>query len=1182
MTTDTACIGQSVTFTDATVISPGGPPIGTWAWDFGDGFSTSATTNTVTHTYTTPGNYPVSVIVTDTNGCSGNTASNIVILPKPSLAFTASPTGACVPPLNVAFTNNTTSTGATTYLWNFGDGTTSSSMNPNHTYTASGSYNVTLYVFQNGCVDSLIVPNYIVIQKIVANFAPTPTVVCTGGNILFSNTSVPGATTATWDFGDGSTSTQISPNHSYTTAGTYTATLIAGDASGCKDTVTSIITVNQTPVADFIADTMTACSVPFPVNFTSTSTGATNYIWDFGDGSPASVLQNPSHTYTSPGTYNVTLIAVNSSGPCSDTTIKNTYIIIAPPIAAYTHPPDSGCLPLTLTFQSTSLSPLDPIVTYLWDFGDGSSATAAPPLTHTYTASGTFSTSLIIQTLNGCSDTIDCPNCVKTGIKPVADFGILVDTVCYNQPVQFNDSSTNATGWFWDFGDGQFGSGPNPIHVYPDTGTYQVTLTTYNNGCADTSAIKNVVILPPKAIFTYSLSCTNYYTVQFADASHGADSLVWDFGDGTFDITNNLNPVHIYPSRGPITVKLTAYNFQTGCADSTTANFTIAEPIASYSVAATSGCYPFAVNLQSTSQDASTYYWNLGDPTTILDTSITNSAAYTYNNSGTYSVTLIITDVNGCKDTLTDTLKSLGPVPYFYADTLTGCRPLIVTFIDTSVTDSVLTQWIWNFGDGSPNDTTYNDSISHTYTITGSFNVTMTVRDTNGCVKTIVKNNYIQPTFPNPAFTVDTFACKLDLLSFNASATTAVGGTYLWDYGDGNMDTTTNPIITHAYANDGLYVVSLTVVDTNGCDSTVTDTVRILKPTTNFTWAIDTVYCGNMQVTFTDLSTGYVTNWAWGFGNGGSSLLQNPTALYSLGGIYSVTLAVTNAGGCKDTLVLDSIITVPFAAGSFSFAPTSGCNPLTVCFDATAINTTGYIWDFGDATVVSSTGGDTCHTYTTPGTYNPQLLLQYTLPAPSFASCIAVATNLTGPVTVTNVINVSLTGIPALAGPPYVVTVPIDTIISVTANYSGGSPPYTYGWNTSTGINCDTCSSILIMGTGDTIMYVFTIYDSSGCMGKDSILVLSEPCFEENLIPNVFSPNADGINDQFYIPGVCSDEKYSLQIYDRWGILLFSTTLRNNGWDGRTNSGVDANDGVYYFVVHVDEAIYKGPLHLIR
>lgn len=1188
MTNDTVCVGQSVTFNDATVISAGGAPIGNWAWDFGDGNSSAVTVPTTSHSYANPGTYPVSVIVTDTNGCGGTVTQNIVVVTAPNASFSGTPTSACVPPLNVTFTNTSTSTGNTTYTWNFGDGsTTSSATNPSHTYTSTGTFNVTLIVNQNGCIDSVVMANYIVIQNIVASFAATPTVVCTGGAINFNNTSVPPAASASWNFGDGNTSTSLNPSNTYTAAGTYTVTLISTDASGCVDTTTGTVLVNQTPVANFVADTMVACNVPFTVTFTNTSTGGTNYAWDFGDGG-TSTLQNPVHTYTAAGTYTVTLIAINAAGPCVDTIVMPAFIVISPPVANFIHVPDSGCVPLTVNFLSTSTSTIDPIATYSWSFGDGNTAlTATPTTSNTYTATGIYSVTLIITTANGCTDTISCLNCIKVGSPPFADFGIVDDTVCYGLPVFYNDSSTgNVTGWYWSFGDGGSSTLQNPSYTYGDTGTFAVYLIAYNNGCSDTSFIDSVTILPPKAQFTYTLSCTNYYTVQFTSTSDGADSLFWDFGDGAQDSSNIINPVHTYPSRGPFTVTLVAFNYATGCSNTITATFTIAEPIASYTVNPF-GCYPYTANFVSTSQDANIYWWNFGDSSTVLDTALIANPSYTYNGPGTYTLTLIITDVNGCKDTLQDTVKSLGPLPYFYADTLTGCTPFIVTFVDSSYSDSILTQWTWDFGDGSPVAVTNNDTIIHTYTLPGIYSVTMTVTDTNGCAKTLVKTNYIQPTYPFPAFSVDTFACKGDILTLDASATVAVGASYVWNFGDGNTAASAGPLINYSYVNDGLYVVTLTVTDVNGCDSTITDTVRILKPTANFSWSVDTMYCGQMLVDFTDSSTGFVTGWQWYFGDGGSSTLQFPSHTYQSGGIYSVTLIVTNAGGCIDTLTLDSIISVPFAAGDFTFTPDTGCNPLTVCFTVNAQNTASYIWDFGDGTVITSVG-DTCHTYTSAGNFNLILLLSYTLP--TGVPCVQQATNLTGPVVVTNVISntIFVNGVPTSS-----IIVPQDSIITANITFTGGSAPYSYSWTPSTGLSCASCASVQIIGTGDTVMYIFTVYDASGCIGQDSILILSEPCFEEKLIPNVFTPNNDGMNDNFYIPGVCPGDQYTLQIFDRWGVLLFSTTLRNNGWDGRTNAGIDAADGVYYYVVTLanlkgpkgaplDDQIHKGFVTLIR
>ncbi|HEY4799282.1 MAG TPA: PKD domain-containing protein, partial [Bacteroidia bacterium] len=691
------------------------------------------------------------------------------------------------------------------------------------------------------------------------------------------------------------------------------------------------------------------------------------------------------------------------------------------------------------------------------------------------------------------------------------------------------------------------------------------------HGCTDTSNKKKVVILPPKAQFTYTLSCKNYYTVEFINTSKGADSVVWLFGDGKKDSLNKDTIFHTYPSRGPFTASLTAYNYSSGCNNTFTGTFTIAEPIASFTVTNASGCYPFATTFTSTSQDANSVFWNFGDPASTTDTSNVVNPSYTYNTPAAYSASLIITDVNGCKDTVKHTTKALGPIPYFYATKLTGCRPLTVTFRDTSHDDSTKVQWAWNFGDGTPVVVTNTDTVTHIYTVPGNYNVTDSVRDKNGCVKGLTISNYIKPTFPFPKFTVDTFSCKNNLLTFYDS-TVAVGGHYLWHFGDGGTSTLQSP--THAYTSDGLYIVLLTVTDTNSCRDSIQDTIRILKPTANFSFTIGSVNCGNMLVNFTDQSSGFVNGWNWDFGNGGTSTAQNPTASYTSGGIYNVTLIVTNRGGCKDTLKLDSLVVVPFPVGTFSFFPQTGCTPLNVQFASSSMNTISYGWNFGDGTFVTN-GNTISHLYTNPGTFSPLLFLQDTLPngMPCVKTVLAPY-----PVIVTNVINVSLSG-------PNVVTVPKDSILSVNANYSGGAPPYTFSWTPDTAINCNTCPSIMIVGTGDTIVYTFTIIDKNGCLGKDSIIVLSEPCSEKKLIPNVFTPNGDGKNDMFYIPGVCPGEKYSLQIFDRWGTLMFSTTLRNNGWDGRNTSGVEASNGTYYYVVKIDNSngqnastITEGPI----
>ena len=1171
---DTSCVGKTVNYTDASIVSPGGAAVNTWAWDFGDGNTQTVTTGTVSHAYNTAGTYTISLIVTDLHSCPSQAKTETIsIVPFPTPTFTTSPVFSCQAPLTVNFTNTSAFVGPTTYTWHFGDGASSVQKNPTHAYTTPGSYKVTLVVNQNGCIDSLVVPNMVNIQNMNANFTATPTVVCSGQSVTFTNTSTPASTSASWNFGDGTTSTLINPAHTYTTAGSYTVSLSATDAKGCADSIKSIVSVNQTPVAAFSANSTQSCSVPFAVTFTNNSTGATAYTWNFGDGSN-SIAANPIHTYTASGTYTVTLHATNAGGTCSDSLRKNSYIIISPPIASFTATPDSGCVQLQVGFTSISTSALDPITSYSWTYGDGNSGSSTiATINNTYTASGIYSPQLIVQTAKGCLDTFLCKNCIKAGTPPAAYLANPPDSICYGNPVMFSDSSIGAVAWHWIFGDGATSPLQNPMHVYGDTGTFHVKVVAYNNGCTDTSKSKSVIVLAPKAQFSYALSCVNNQKVTFLSTSEGADSLVWHFGDGSVDTSShntNTNPVHTYTTLGAETVTLIAYNYKSQCADSIKSSFTIAQPIASFTVKDSIGCYPFTAVFTNTSQDSIKFQWNFGDsanPTT--DTSTKANPTYTYHNPGKDIVKLIITDINGCKDSTSKTLKTLGPIPYFSSVPLKGCRPLNVMLKDSSKTDSTLLQWNWNFGDGTSIGSTSIDSIAHTYSVNGTYTIKMVVSDKNGCKDSITKNNYVQVTFPIPAFTRDSFSCKGNLLTFNSTGT-AIGPTYTWNFGDGVSNTTHNSSVTHAYATDNLYTVSLTVKDTNGCKDSLKETVLILKPTASFSTAVSSVKCGNATVSFTDLSTGGpFTSWYWNFGDGSSSPQQNASHTYIAPGTYNAYLIVTNAGGCTDTLQQNGIVVVPGPIGTLSYTPTKGCNPLTVHFTATSSNSQSYLWDFGDGTVI--TGSDTItHTYTQlGGPYNPQVLL-------SLGLCQLAATNLSGPITIINTVNVTLNH--------SVLMLSQDSTAIVNATAGGGVSPYTYSWTPTNGISCNnsSCSSISVTGTGDTLKYTLVAFDHKGCEALTSLLIISDPCIDKAKIPNIFTPNADGRNDNFYIPGVCADEDFYLQIFDRWGVLLFSATQRNRVWDGRLNDGNEAPDGVYFFIVNVSGNTYKSFVHLVR
>jgi PKD repeat protein len=1093
-----SCPGQPVTFTDNSTLGDGA--IASWAWDFGDGTGQNTNSNSITHSYTSANTFPVSVIVTDVNGCSHNVIENIIIAPTPVASFSGSPISACAPPLAVNFTSTSTVTGTVSYLWNFGDGNTSTQQNPSNTYNALGGYNVSLTVTQGACSSTTTVNNYIGIQNITTNFTSDVTSACAGHVVTFTNQSFPLTANHLWDFGDGTTSTAASPTHTYANGGVYTITLVEGTGT-CTDTETktSYITIDPSPTAAFSANQTSSCSAPLGVIYSNTSTPGNLYTWDFGDGSPTLTIGSTAnflYTYTTPGSYTVSLVVTSGANGCTATETKNDYITVADVTTDFTASPFQGCVPLPVTFTSTSVSDFDPIVSYEWNYGNGTATTAIPTASNTYAALGDYTVKLVVETASGCRDSITKVNYIKTGTKPTANFSVVDPTVCYGTEAEFIDLSVGADSAYWEFDVSQgtfstpFGAPMpyNPVtNLFPDTGTFYVRQIVFNNGCADTLQLDDIIrILPPKPIFSYVVDCEDTYNVTFNDESLGADSITWDFGDGSPLVIQDTMPTHTFPARGNQTITLTAYNYTTGCFSSAPQIITIAEPIAQFSVSPPQGCYPLAVILTSTSQDESSVVWQYGDGTP--DDATPSPVTHVYFNPGLDTATLIITDINGCTDTATSLVNVYGPTPDLTANVTAGCTPLTVVFSDNSVSDSALVEWTWDFGDGSPVETITTSTVNHIYMASGSYDVTMTVTDVNGCTKSITYNNYIQPTYPIPAFVADTFACKNEVVIFDASGTMAAApATYSWNFGDGQ--TTTGIVATHLYTIDNLYTVTLTVTDVNGCDSSIQHQILIQHPTAAFSDSVLLIGCGFTNMQFTEHCTGdSLSAWQWDFGDVASATQQNPMHAYTLPATYTVSLVVTNAAGCSDTVANN--VDVPGPSGTFSFAPIAGCPPLTPTFTAVSSTAVSYTWDFGDGTVITTANPVTQYTYNTDIVATPALLLNFIL---SDGSTCQLPAPTAGLVTVVTVVPTVLTSADATSGCyPLTVnftdlsslpgTIPGDTISTWLWDFGDGTtsseqnPSHTYSQAGSYNVSLSVTSAGGCSNINSTTPLVITVH----------------------------------------------------------------------------------------------------------
>ncbi|MFB3881009.1 MAG: PKD domain-containing protein [Armatimonadota bacterium] len=285
---------------------------------------------------TPPGVYHIFVVADRTNAIAESDESNntiygwiVTVLPAaPAADFAASPRSGPAP-LGVQFTDLSTGN-PTSWSWDFGDGGTSTARNPSHTYAGPGAYTVSLTATNSGGSDLETKSNYIAVSAPpVSDFIGTPTSGQAPLTVTFTDTSTNGPTSWSWDFGDGSTSTVQSPSHTYASAGIYTVNLTATNTAGSDtETKSGYVLVNPPPpVADFTG-TPTSGVAPLTVTFTDTSTNSpTSWSWTFGDGG-TSTVQNPSHVYTSPGTYTVGLTVVNAGGV--DTETKVGYIAVSP------------------------------------------------------------------------------------------------------------------------------------------------------------------------------------------------------------------------------------------------------------------------------------------------------------------------------------------------------------------------------------------------------------------------------------------------------------------------------------------------------------------------------------------------------------------------------------------------------------------------------------------------------------------------------------------------------------------------------------------------------------------------------------------------------------------------------------------------------------------------------------
>ena len=781
----------------------------------------------------------------------------------PTAAFSGTPTTGTVP-LSVAFSDASTGN-ISAWSWDLGDGTTSSLQNPSHTYAAVGTYTVSLTVTGPGGSDTSVLANYITVTDPppTAGFSGTPTTGTTPLTVAFSDTSTGNVTSWAWDFGDGNTSTQQNPSHTYTTGGVFTVSLTATGPGGSNtQTRNNYITVNDPVVAAFNG-TPTSGTVPLSVAFSDNSTGAPNaWSWDFGDGN-TSTLQNPSHTFGAVGTYTVSMTATGAGG--SDTLTRTNYITVQEPAptAAFGATPTSGLIPLPVSFSDASTGA---ITAWSWDFGDGATSTLQNP-SHTYGTAGIYSVSLTV-TGPGGSDTLVQSNLITASDTVVANFSGSPTSGVAPLTVSFADASTGGpTGWSWSFGDGATSTQQNPSHVYASVGTYSVSLTVTGPANSDTLTRAGYIVVnepaPVAALTGTPTSGTAPLVVSFSDASSGTvTAWNWDFGDGNSSTLQN--PSHTYAALGSYTVTLTVSG-PGGSDTQTRLNYiTVNSPVtAGFTGTPTSGVSPLTVSFQDASGGGPTSWaWDFGDGST----STQQNPSHVYA-AGTYSVTLTVSGPGG-----TDSLTQANYITVTPGG-VTGEGFVLSKNPDFSTDDR-------NF---STADTVYILMFSDVVDFNDLKKSTWEFRDSN-------KNKVKQNLTSNGD---GTYTASFAFSGLPSNSTS-------WEFRGKLQD--------NAGAS---YAPSVFITVTPGGGGGGGGGTA---PVANFS-GTPTSGTSPLTVNFSDTSSGTPTAWSWDFGDGATSSSQNPTHVYTAVGTYTVTLTATNANG-SDTLVRNGYVNVTQGGGT--------------------------------------------------------------------------------------------------------------------------------------------------------------------------------------------------------------------------------------------------------------------------
>ena len=919
-----------------------------YVWSYNNGlpmFYSGANLESVT--FDAVGNYPVVVAVTGWNGCQTSSQEIITVHPEPIADFSYDAVCQGEPTIFVDQSTAHATSNITGWQWTFGDGNESYESNPSNGYAYTGDYNVSLIVTTPECTAS---------TSQLVSVHPNPTVgitssVDTGCSPLEVTLAADGvfADTFDWDLGTAMASGE-EIGHVLTTAlnenPLHEIAVTATSNEGCTATETIAIEALPSAIADFTMAADAGCA-PFTPVITNTSLGAINYEW-WLDGTLAS-SSNWNTALENNGDFlanaEIELIAIAANG-CDDSNVQVAQVYPQADFS-FTLPTDSVCSPLEFTLPIVNGS-----VNHEWNLGNGATSTAeAPNVFYQNTGTGLMGVSITYAGMSpfGCTDMHT--ETVYIRPQPVASFTSDEVDGCEPLAANFENTTTNADSYIWDFGNGITDDGETASYAFSAAGevtNFQVTLTAIDDlGCSDVAT--QTITVYPAADFSLDLtSAPTCAPVELTLPSFdGLYNFDWNFGDGTTSTENG--PAHVWENETDAAVaSIITLEAETefGCGGMAVALLQVKpSPTAEFSTDIDSGCEPLAVNFMSEANLADSFSWDFGNGETATTENATEQ--FTTNGDNTeFDITFTVTHALGCTDSAT---KAVTVFPAALIDLNFGidsvCSPLTLTMPTFNGVENIT----WDFGDGN---TSNEATPSHTWeNNTGELmaaTVTFSAQTENGCTGTTSTEVFIKPQ-PVAEFSTDfDNGCEPLVSQFGNNSTNA--DAFDWNFGNGDASNEINPNMVF-FAGDAseTFTVTLTATDDLGCADTATKEVTV-HPGADFALDLgnDSV-CSPLSIDLPAIANALNITWDFGDGNTSNEATPSHTWENNTGELMAatVTFSAQTENGCTGTTSTEVFIK-PQPVAAFTASEVTGCEPLLTTFDNASTNGDAYIWNFGD------------------------------------------------------------------------------------------------------------------------------------------------------------------------------------------------------------------------------------------